>query len=409
MAVSCQLTFFLKVSPQSIEFFRYTAYNFPIRRSGYMNHLNFSDNIIRLRHYKKITQEQLADFVGVTKASVSKWETGQSLPDILMLPRLAAFFDVTIDELLGYEPQLSKEQIRKIYRDLAVSFAELPFHQAMQNSEDYVKKYYSCYPFLLQICILWLNHFMLAEEKSAQERVLEKLSDLCGHITANCRNIGICEDATIIMATASLQLGKANQAIEITEEILNPRRLSSQSDSILIQAYLLAGKKESADSFAQMSMFLHLILLIQAAAQYLEIHSDMPDICEATIRRIEGIISSYDLEHLHSSAAQFHYQTAVVYCMHGKKEQALNMLRKYADEVDYLLTGDNFSLHGDKYFYSIQKWFEQLDLGADAPRDKRIIYESFLQSLANPAFSVLKDNKDYQNICRMYAEKGENL
>ena len=38
--------------------------------------INFSENISRLRREKKITQEQLADFVGVTKASVSKWETG---------------------------------------------------------------------------------------------------------------------------------------------------------------------------------------------------------------------------------------------------------------------------------------------------------------------------------------------
>ena len=64
-----------------------------------MNALNLVENIIRLRHDKKITQEQLADFVGVTKASVSKWETKQSMPDILLLPRLASFFDVTIDEL----------------------------------------------------------------------------------------------------------------------------------------------------------------------------------------------------------------------------------------------------------------------------------------------------------------------
>ena len=89
-----------------------------------MNTLNFSENIARLRHEKKITQEQLADFVGVTKASVSKWETGQSMPDILLLPQIAAFFDVTIDELLGYEPQLSREQIRKIYFELAADFAK---------------------------------------------------------------------------------------------------------------------------------------------------------------------------------------------------------------------------------------------------------------------------------------------
>ena len=78
-----------------------------------MNILNFSENIIKLRHKKGITQEELADFVGVTKASVSKWETKQSLPDIMLLPRLAAYFDVTVDEHLEYEPNLSREKKKK--------------------------------------------------------------------------------------------------------------------------------------------------------------------------------------------------------------------------------------------------------------------------------------------------------
>lgn len=45
-------------------------------RFYFMYSINFSDNIARLRRERKITQEQLADFVGITKASVSKWETG---------------------------------------------------------------------------------------------------------------------------------------------------------------------------------------------------------------------------------------------------------------------------------------------------------------------------------------------
>ena len=60
-----------------------------------MNTLQFADNLTRLRREKKVTQEELADFIGVTKASVSKWETRQSLPDILILPQLASFFNVT--------------------------------------------------------------------------------------------------------------------------------------------------------------------------------------------------------------------------------------------------------------------------------------------------------------------------
>lgn len=51
-----------------------------------MNKLHLAENIIRLRHEKRLTQEELADFMGVTKASVSKWENGISTPDILLLP-----------------------------------------------------------------------------------------------------------------------------------------------------------------------------------------------------------------------------------------------------------------------------------------------------------------------------------
>lgn len=48
-----------------------------------MSMLRFSENILKLRHQRHITQEELANFMCVTKASVSKWETGQSLPDIM--------------------------------------------------------------------------------------------------------------------------------------------------------------------------------------------------------------------------------------------------------------------------------------------------------------------------------------
>ena len=76
-----------------------------------MSILNFSNNIVNLRH--KGTGVEALAFIGVTKASVSKWETKQSMPDITLLPQLAAFFDVTVDELLGYEPNPAEEQIRE--------------------------------------------------------------------------------------------------------------------------------------------------------------------------------------------------------------------------------------------------------------------------------------------------------
>ena len=57
--------------------------------------------IMRLRKENDLTQEQLANGLGITYQAVSKWETGVSSPDISMLPLLADIFDVSIDELFG--------------------------------------------------------------------------------------------------------------------------------------------------------------------------------------------------------------------------------------------------------------------------------------------------------------------
>jgi two-component system chemotaxis response regulator CheY len=66
----------------------------------YMN-IEIGKKIYELRKSKDMTQEKLAAEMGVSVAAVSKWETGNSVPDIFMICSFADFFDITTDELLG--------------------------------------------------------------------------------------------------------------------------------------------------------------------------------------------------------------------------------------------------------------------------------------------------------------------
>ena len=61
--------------------------------------INISENIRLLRSAKGVSQETVAQALGISMQAVSKWETGSSLPDIMMLPRLAEYYGVTIDGL----------------------------------------------------------------------------------------------------------------------------------------------------------------------------------------------------------------------------------------------------------------------------------------------------------------------
>ncbi len=60
--------------------------------------------IAELRKDKGITQSELADFLGVSFQSVSKWENGITMPDIALLPMLSEYFQVSVDEILGLKP-----------------------------------------------------------------------------------------------------------------------------------------------------------------------------------------------------------------------------------------------------------------------------------------------------------------
>lgn len=366
-----------------------------------MNSLRIAENIVKYRKKKGVTQEEMAYFLGVTKASVSKWENEQSMPDIMMLPQLATYFDVTVDDLLGYEPQLSKEQIQKIYSELGKEFSEKDFEQVFERSEGLVKKYYSCYSFLVQICVLWMNHYMLAEGQKRQQQILEKIEELGNHIQKNCKEPGICNDVIILKASVNLMQGKPECVIENLGELISPYRLMNQSDGVLIQAYMMAGDAEKADGFAQISMYLHLLQLVSSAVQYLTIHMQEKDKCDETIKRIDKVMEVYHMGYLHGNVASvYQYQVAIIKCMQGEDEEALRRLRIYAEVIRDMLSGEAY-LHGDDYFTGLEPLFDGLDLGTQMVRDKKIVMQSARQGLEHPAFEKIKGRKAFEEICSL--------
>ena len=72
-----------------------------------MDNLKLNDTICFYRKKQGLTQEELAQRLGVTNQSVSKWESAQCCPDISLIPKLADIFDVSIDELFGREPSVN--------------------------------------------------------------------------------------------------------------------------------------------------------------------------------------------------------------------------------------------------------------------------------------------------------------
>ncbi|MDY5021021.1 MAG: helix-turn-helix transcriptional regulator [Blautia sp.] len=67
----------------------------------------FKDNLISLRKLNNMSQEELADRLNISRQTLSKYETGESLPDIEKCKAIAGIFDVSLDDLVNYEREES--------------------------------------------------------------------------------------------------------------------------------------------------------------------------------------------------------------------------------------------------------------------------------------------------------------
>ena len=65
----------------------------------------FKDNLVQMRKLKRLTQEEIAEKVGVTRQAVAKWEAGETIPDLEKCKILADLFEVSLDDLANYEPE----------------------------------------------------------------------------------------------------------------------------------------------------------------------------------------------------------------------------------------------------------------------------------------------------------------
>lgn len=79
--------------------------------------INISTNLRDLRRERGNTQEDLANFLSISIQAVSKWERGEGYPDIILLPKIAAFYNVSVDDLLGVGEIRKRERIDRYFAE----------------------------------------------------------------------------------------------------------------------------------------------------------------------------------------------------------------------------------------------------------------------------------------------------
>lgn len=380
-----------KVNVKSIACYSVNGYN--IFRGETMKEINIATILATKRREKGITQEELAAYIGVSKASVSKWETGQSYPDITFLPQLATYFNTSIDCLMGYSPQMSKEEIRKIYTQLCKDFATKPFEEVIEQCEELIHKYYSCFELLSQMAVLLINHFMLTPDQERQQEILLKIIFLCKKVIKESENLRLTAQMTHLLAGCYQIMNEPQEVVALLGEEIYP---VIPDGELIAGAYLQMGNTKKAQQIVQASLYQHLLFLVSDLNLYMTLNADKEEQFNQALSKALNICAVFSLKELHPNTVLTVYLTAAqIFAQNNKVQNALEMVEKYTK----VCTENTFpyTLHGDQFFNDIEYWFEGFDLGNQAPRNEAVIKESMVAALLNnPSFEVLKNENKFK-------------
>ncbi len=190
-----------------------------------------SENIKRLRKEKNITQEELAEAMNVSCAAVSKWERGESYPDITFLPQLAFFFDVTLDELVGYDKEKVNAEIEEV---LALYKRYQTTERNFEKAKEIIVKAYKDYPndYNIMHAYMWNIAGDLADNDA---KVLlshkEEFLSVCRKTLDGCLDEGLRLSALNMRAKLYHAEGKTQEALAIYTSKFSPWWVTSEQKS----------------------------------------------------------------------------------------------------------------------------------------------------------------------------------
>ena len=212
--------------------------------------IRISENIKNLRKAHSLTQEQMAEALGVTVGAVYKWEAGLSMPEIKLIMEIADFFEISVDTLLGYEQQNGNVENR--IQRICQCILEKDYEEGASEVEKTLKKYPNNFNVTYAGAMLYRMKFL--EEKCEEamiksNQLFEKAISLLYQNTEKSIN-----EVTILNHMASNYLAAGD--IEKGLELLKQNNICNINSGQIGYIYTVElNKPEEAERYLLSSMF----------------------------------------------------------------------------------------------------------------------------------------------------------
>jgi transcriptional regulator with XRE-family HTH domain len=204
--------------------------------------MSIGSTIKRLRREKDITQEQLADYLGITSRAISQWECDRTTPDISLIPALCHIFDVSSDVLLGIDVEKNNAVIQNYLDEAQNALHNGMFDKNVEILRQANRKFPRSYKIMAKLADALLSLCIRSDNNNYQE-----VFDLCHRILSDCTDSFVRYEAIATLGVAYGHAGKEEDMLQLAKEMPHAHnsyekfmlyRWKGDADLIKLQEYI---------------------------------------------------------------------------------------------------------------------------------------------------------------------------
>ncbi|MDR0905873.1 MAG: helix-turn-helix domain-containing protein [Oscillospiraceae bacterium] len=205
-----------------------------------------SETLRAMRRERDLTQEELADILCVSPQAVSRWETGATYPDIALLPALAEFYEITVDELLGSGKAKRQAKLAEYASRFDDALNKGDVYGAIDLSRAAVKDFPNDYKMLNNLMyVLFLSGDEtgnIADWRENIEKYKAEIDALGERILRHCTDDLLRNEVKLRLAFHYIETGRKPQALELLKTVPSDKDATRE----YIEYYALEGEERLA-------------------------------------------------------------------------------------------------------------------------------------------------------------------
>ena len=287
--------------------------------------IKIGSKIKSLRKKADVTQDKLADYLGITPQAISRWESETAYPDIEIIPMIANFFNVTTDELLGVDITKAKEKQEEYINGVEELYKQWKLVEMVELARK------ACHEFPGNLEMLNNLSWCLYQSYGVMSKAnLDEAIDIANKILEDSTDTLQRHTATVRLCYCYNEKGDKEKAMEYAGQLPS----FSQTGQYIVGRLGLS-KDEDKAAFLQSCIPSYYDALTEVLIQYADAdytntknelnHAEKIEVLE-NILKIQQIIYGNDLCDQHFDAYEYNRIIACIYLLIEEKDKALDYL-----------------------------------------------------------------------------------